>query len=415
MAESKKRVSVIVIGEEIISSFSKEKNFVFVSEKLYPLGFTLYLQVVGDNPDQIKFALRSAEKFSDFVVCSGGLGSTSDDITRKVASEFFGLPLEEDKGAIDMIRERYKMRVGRSDIPNVLRFQGTFPKGATPIPNEVGSAFGFKVEKDGKKFYFLPGVPREFADMFERFVLPDIISQFPDTEKLHEKTLKIFGITETYVEREVEKIGVPAGVKVSYLPRFPEVILKVFGPAERVEDFAGKVRSRLHNFVYSENPSDTLSKVVGELLLNGGFSVSTAESLTGGELANMITDTPGASRYFRGGQIVYTNEAKLSLGVSEETLKKHGAVSSECAKELARAVKEKFGATFGLSTTGVAGPAPLEGKPPGLFYVGLSSPDGEKYLELKFNIGRKNVKILASYFALKLLLDELRNTPHPRS
>ena len=409
MAESKKAISVIVIGEEIISSFTKEKNFVFVSEKLYPLGFTLYLQVVGDNPEQIKLALRNAEQFSDFVVCSGGLGSTSDDITRKTASEYFKLPLEENKDAISLIKKRYKMRVGRSDIPEVLRFQGTFPKGATPIPNEVGSAFGFKVEKNGKRFYFLPGVPREFANMFEMSVLPDIISHFPDVEKLHEKTLKIFGITETYVEREVEEIGVPDGVKVSYLPRFPEVILKVFGPAERVEEFAEKVRSRLHDFVYSENPSDTLSKVVGELLLKKGFSVSTAESLTGGELANMITDTPGASRYFRGGEVVYTNEAKLSLGVREETLRKHGAVSPECAKELAKAVREKFGSTFGLSTTGVAGPDPLEGKPPGLFYVGLSTPEGEKYLELKFNIGRKNVKILASYFALKLLFDELRS------
>jgi len=408
MDKREKKVSVVVIGEEIISSFTKEKNFVFVSEKLYPLGFSLYLQVVGDDREKIKFALSSAEKFSDFIVCSGGLGSTSDDITRKAASDYFNLPLEENEGAVKFIFERYQRRTGRSDIPDVLRFQGTFPKGAHPIPNYVGSAFGFKVERNGKIFYFLPGVPQEFADMFERSVLPDILSFFPELKRLEEKVFKIFGVTETYVEKTLQEIGIPEGVKVSYLPRFPEVILKVQGEPEILQDFAEKIRSNLSSFIYSEEKDKTLSSVVGELLLKNGQTISVAESLTGGELANMITDTPGSSKYFKGGEIVYTNEAKIKLGVNEETLKNFGAVSHECAKELARSVRERFNSTFGISTTGVAGPDPLEGKPPGLFYIGISSHQGEKSFELRFNIGRKNVKILASFFALKFLLEELK-------
>ncbi len=404
-----KRVAVVVMGEEIVSGFSQDKNFIYVAQKLYPLGYRVYCQFVGDDETEIKSALENAERFADVIICSGGLGSTKDDKTRFVASEYFGVPLKEDQKAIEEIFQRYKRRTGKEVFPDVLRLQGTFPVGAEPIPNHVGSAFGFKMRKHKKLFYFLPGVPAEFSFMFDGFVHKEILDLY-EVKKKGERIFKIFGVTETYVEREIENMGIPPSVRVSYLPRFPEVIIKLFGEEESLYSFALKVKERLKDYIYAEDERKTLSEVLGEILKSKKMTLAVAESLTGGELMNFITDVPGASEYFKGGEIVYSNEAKIKLGVKKETIENFGVVSHECAKELSESVRERFGTDIGISTTGVAGPEPLEGKSPGLFYIGVSFEDETESYEFRFNIGRKNVKILASFLAMKILKDKLKNT-----
>jgi nicotinamide-nucleotide amidase len=403
------KVSFLAIGEEIISGFREEKNIRNSSAYLYSLGFSTYIQLVGDKKEDIKFALKQAENFSDIIICSGGLGSTEDDITRFAVSEYFNVPLEENKEALEYMKEKLKARTGKDNVPDILKIQCLIPAGSTPIFNKSGSAPGFKIEKNQKIFYFLPGVSQEFSEMFQNFVLREIKEKFPHIKSLEEKVFKIFGLTETQIQKYLKDIGIPESVKISYLPSFPEVTIRIIGEKnERFFQFCDKVKEELKNFIYSENDQDNISKVVGKILEEKGFSISTAESLTGGELANLITDTPGSSKYFKGGEIVYSNEAKIRLGVRREVIEKFGAVSYECAEEMAKAVREKYNSDFGLSTTGVAGPDPLEGKPPGLFYVGFSSKNETTAFEFKFNIGRKYTKILCSHLALKILLDKIK-------
>lgn len=397
------KVSFVITGEEIISGFKQDKNFSYAARILYSAGFSIYAQFVGDRKDEIIFALKNAEKFSDIIICSGGLGSTSDDLTRFVASEYFGLELEENQKAIESIREKFFERTGRKDIPDILKIQALIPKGAEPLISEKGSAPGFKIEKNGKKFFFLPGVPTEFQEMFSKYVIPHLGFQ----EKKEIKIFKIFGLTETQIEKVINEIRVPPSVRVSYFPSFPEVVVRISGDRAEAEKFSKNVREKLKDFIYSEKEEESFKDVIGELLKKKKLTVSTAESLTGGELANMLTDIPGSSLYFKGGEIVYSNEAKMKLGVKKETIERFGAVSHECAKELAESVRKKFGTHIGISTTGVAGPDPLEGKNPGLFFIGISTENSTESYEFMFNIGRKYIKILCSYLALKLLKDKI--------
>ncbi len=404
MKDGKIKISVIIIGEEIISGLKQDKNFAYVGQKLYLLGTSLMCQIVGDRKEDLKYALENAEKVSEIIICSGGLGSTEDDITRYVAAEYFNLILEENKDALAEIEKKYMERTGRKPGEE-MKIQGTFPRGAKPIPNMVGSAFGFLIERNNKKFFFLPGVPAEFSQMFDEYVLPEIIKYF--TTQRYEKFFKIFGATETYVESVVKSVGIPEDLRVSYLPKFPEVLLRITGEREKVEWLSSKLKNILGGLIYSENPDDTLPRVLGRMLMERKITISTAESLTGGELANMITDVPGSSLYFKGGEVVYSNQAKVELGVRKGTIERFGAVSHECAKELAERVREKYKTDVGISTTGVAGPDQLEGKPPGLFYIGICIGKETESFKFMFNIGRKNVKILASYMALKILKDKI--------
>jgi nicotinamide-nucleotide amidase len=408
-------IAFVVIGEEIISGLTEEKNFKKVASELYDLGFSLYLQVVGDRKEDIKFALDKAEKFADFIICSGGLGSTSDDITRKVASEYFSLPLKQYDQAVESMKKRLEERFGRKydDIPDYLKIQCSFPAGAEIIPNTKGSAFGFKIKKGEKIFYFLPGVPFEFSAMFDEFVLEDIKKAFPNAFKYEKVVFKIFGLTETQIENYVEQIGIPDSVvRISYFPSFPEVMLRIIGKKQQsFFEFIEKVKDTVGNFIYSDDVNKSFKDVVSDFLKKSGLFISVAESFTGGELSNMITDVAGSSSYFRGGEIVYTADAKISLGVSKDVIERFGTVSHECARELARAAKSKFKSDIGLSTTGVAGPDKLEGKNPGLFYIGIAYPDDRvESFEFFFNIGRKNLKVLGAYLALKIVLDFLKKT-----
>lgn len=401
------KISLIITGEEIISGFRVDKNFSHAGRKLYDLGFSIHCQFVGDRKDDFLFALRCAEEFSDIIVCSGGLGSTSDDLTRFVATDYFGVELEENSKALEYIKQKYKERTGKDDIPETIRIQAKIPKNSEPLQNTTGSAPGFKIIKGEKQFFFLPGVPNEFQEMFSKYVMEYIRKKFPSIQEKEIKVFKIFGITETYAEKEIEKIGIPKGVKVSYFPSFPELTIRITGV--QIDSFVQKVKESLKEYIYSESDSDTFAGVVGNLLKEKGLTISTAESLTGGELANMLTDVPGSSIYFKGGEIVYSAEAKIKIGVSKEIIERFGTVSEECAKELSVKIREKFNTDIGISTTGVAGPDPLEGKPPGLFYIGISTKDKTEALEFRYNVGRKNVKILCSYLSMKILKDKIPN------
>lgn len=401
------RISFVISGEEIISGFRQDRNFAHAAKLLYDLGFSIYAEFVGDRKEDLLFALRCAEEFSDIVVCSGGLGSTSDDITRFVAAEYFGVSLEENSEAIAMIKKKFQERTGKAEIPLALRIQGMIPAGAEVIPNERGSAPGFKMEKNGKLFFFLPGVPAEFQQMFSH-VMENIIQKHPTLRKLSSRTFRIFGLTETQIEREIKDTGIPEGIRISYFPSFPEVIVRIRGEEDAVLKISERVRDRLNQYIYSESENESFPEHISGILKERGLTVATAESLTGGELANMLTDVPGSSLYFKGGEIVYSNEAKLKLGVRRETLENFGAVSHECARELAEKVRERFRTDIGLATTGVAGPDPAEGKEPGLFYIGISTKDFTESFEFLFNFGRKYTKILCSYLALRILKDSLK-------
>ena len=393
------RIFFVITGNEIISGFREETNFRFAAKRLSQLGWDLSLLVIGDSKEKIKEALSLAESKSDVIIVSGGLGSTSDDMTRYAASEYFSVELEENMEAKKHIEDFFE-RKGLT-APPLVGMQAMFPKGAKMLKNRFGTAFGFSFERRDKKFFFLPGVPLEFESIFSQ----EVMKQLSGSTSVYERVFKVFGLMETEIEERLKnnKQFSADGVNISFLPRFPEVTIRVYGEKERVDMLSDHIRNTIGYYVYSENDEDSLSSIVGKILSANGLTISVIESLTGGYLQDIITDVPGSSSYFKGGIVAYSDEMKMKLGVSKDIIQRFGAVSQECALSMAEAGEKFFDTDICISTTGVAGPSKICNKPVGNFFIGLSSRKTKFVKEFHFDIGRKRIKILCSYLAIDIL------------
>ena len=352
------RVEIINTGTELLLGRVTNTHLGFLAQGLLGLGLRVERQVTVPDGVAIAEALDEAMgRGAEIILVTGGLGPTSDDITREAVSEAFGKKLIFHQEILDGIGVKFARR--KLQMNDLQRSQAMVPEGGVVLENAHGTAPGLIVENDKTVAILLPGPPRELRPMWTDTALPWLQKRFADRlEPLHEVTLRILGLGETkvqlLVEKEIKELG---PVEVGYCARAGEVDLRLIAPEENlVRKAADFARSRLSEAIYAEG-TETMEQAVVRIARAAGKSVATAESCTGGLVANRITNVPGSSEMFRYGWVTYANEAKMTeLGVAAELLQKHGAVSGQVAQAMAAGALRKSGADAAVAVTGIAGP-----------------------------------------------------------
>jgi nicotinamide-nucleotide amidase len=342
---------------------------------------------------------------SDLIIVTGGLGPTSDDLTRDAAAEAFGLELVFHQEILDGIAARFAQR--KLVMNELQRSQALVPKGGVVLENNFGTAPGLILQNHETVAILLPGPPRELRPMWENDALPWLRRHFHEKlAPLHEISLRVLGVGESRVQLLVEEeIRALGPIEIGYCARPGEVDLRLISTDETlVQSGADLARAKLGCAIYAAG-NETMEHAVVRLLRAGGKTVATAESCTGGLVASRITDVPGSSAVFRSGWVTYADEAKTrELGVPAELIQKHGAVSAEVAAALADGALRESGADLAVAVTGIAGPEAVEGKPVGLVYFGLAVRGGETRSEERtLGSSREGFKNMAAQIALDLV------------
>lgn len=362
------RVTIVSTGDELMQGIIVNTNAAWLAEQCHQLGHDVVWQVtVSDDEGPIDGAIKEATTKAACVIVSGGLGPTADDVTRTL-----------------------------------------IPKGGKLLANAVGTAPGVQVTLGQTEVFFLPGVPQELVHIFTDSIVPWLRER---REGAHvEHILRCFGIPEASIDEKLKEVDL-CGTRLSFRVKFPEILLKVLAreptdnqARQKAEKAVTHIRQCLGDVVYGEG-DPTLSQVVGDLLRVKRTTLAIAESCTGGQIADLITDIPGSSDYFERGVVTYSNRSKMELlGVADATIRKHGAVSRECALEMARGVRMRSGTTLGLAVTGIAGPTGgTAEKPVGTVYLALAWDGGERAEHFCFTRERKAFKQLVSWTALDIL------------
>jgi nicotinamide-nucleotide amidase len=402
------RAAIVSTGDELTTGRIADTNAQWIADKLFELGIDVVTVVtVGDYPERLEWAWRQALGQADVVISTGGIGPTADDLTTETVARVLGRRLVEDTPSADRIRKFFGSRGVEMPLNNLK--QALMPEGYVLVPNAFGTAPGYRVEADGKHVVVLPGVPREMKPMVEETVLPWLRAQRgSDVYLAH--IFQTFGISESGLDELVAGVVDPADGRVSFRASFPEVSMRVVvhgtpdEAAKRLDAVAVRLRERLGEFCYGEGAT-SMEEVVGRSLARRGWKLALAESCTGGLVAHRVTAIPGSSAYFLGGVEAYANTAKMALlGVRRETLQQHGAVSEECAGEMAAGARTAFGADVAVSTTGIAGPdGGTPQKPVGFVCFGLATADGVQTRTHQLWGTRDWVKLLASQVALDMV------------
>ena len=423
--------AVLSIGTELTRGELVNSNAAWLSTGLTDLGFEVVEHdTVDDDETRIIEALERLAKIAEVIVCTGGLGPTTDDLTTVTVAKAIGKGVVRDEASLDHIRRRFE-RLGRVMTPSNEK-QADFPEGATILPNPIGTAAGFGVELiSGEKrarAFFMPGVPTEMKRMFDEQVVPRIRDIAPNDS--HQIRFRTFGLGESVVGEKLAGVEEAfPGVTIGYRAHFPEIEVKVLarapGPASRrggvapadpqavvrdlAERAAKEVQSRLGEVIYG-GVDDTFAGVMGRTLRSRNWTLAIAESCTGGLVGHMITREAGASDILLLDAVTYANSAKQAvLGVDEEVLRGHGAVSAECACAMAKGARRVSGANVALAITGVAGPGGgTEAKPVGLVYLAVSTESGTEVVERRFAGDRQWIQTIAAYAGLQMVRDAAR-------
>ncbi|MEU8341828.1 CinA family nicotinamide mononucleotide deamidase-related protein [Spirillospora sp. NPDC048832] len=370
------RVELLTVGDELLLGDTVNGNAAWLGRRLADHGVEVTRSVVvGDDLEVIVAAVEAALGRADAVITTGGLGPTSDDLTRDALAAAAGVPLVRDPELEARLRAR-TARAGRELRPMALRMADV-PKGAGLLANSAGSAPGLRVELPGGVVYALPGVPFEMHTIMDEVVLPEL-ARTAGLPAVARRTLRTARLWESVVATRLAEVEAMDGVRLAYLPGPAEVRVRitVAGPdaAGRLAGVEARVRDLLGDAVYGAE-DETLDRVVHRLLAERGATVAAAESLTGGLLGAELTEMPGSSATFAGGMVTYATEAKHRLlGVPAELLAAHGAVHPDVAAAMAAGARDALGATYGLAVTGVAGPEPQDGRPVGTVYAAVAGP-----------------------------------------
>lgn len=404
-----KTAEILCVGTEILIGEIVNTNAAYISSRLAEMGISQYHQgVVGDNPERLRTFLTSALSRCDLVILTGGLGPTYDDLTKETVADVMGRKLELDPRSLERVKS-YFDRLGRKMTDNNIK-QAMMPQGCEVFDNDVGTAPGCAIEdgEKGKCVIILPGPPREMKDMFEKKVAPFLEKRREYV--LYSESLNIFGMGESAVEDALrEFMEASENPTVAPYAIDGECRLRVTARAKSREEGREKVKETENKILessvgpYVYGIDTTLEKTLISLLRDKNMTVTFAESCTGGLLAGRLTSVPGASDVFDGGVVSYAERVKHDfLGVKSETLEKYGAVSAECAVEMAKGVRMFVGADLGVSVTGLAGPGGgTEEKPVGTVFIGVSDRSGERAVELHIrDNGREYVRNIAVKNAL---------------
>jgi nicotinamide-nucleotide amidase len=418
MSNPHRSAEVISVGTELLLGDILNTNAQFLAQQLAQLGIPHYYQtVVGDNILRIQKAVAIACERSRLLIFTGGLGPTPDDLTTETLADFFGVPLVERPEVLEDIAQKYARR-GRQ-MPPSNRKQAFLPQDAMVLPNPTGSAPGMIWQpRSGLTILTFPGVPSEMKEMWQQTAVPYLISQGWGQEMIYSRTLRFWGIAESALAEKVSPFLDMQNPTVAPYAGNGEVRLRVSAKAATEAEalsLIAPVEKRLRAIGGQDLfgvDNDTLASVVGELLKAKGQTLAVAESCTGGGLGHLITTVSGSSAYFRGGVISYDNQIKIDLlGVNANDLAQQGAVSETVACQMASGVRQRLGASWGISITGIAGPdGGTEEKPVGLVYIGIASPDGQvEGIQFQFGAfrGRDFTRWLSACTALDLLRRKL--------
>jgi len=378
-----KKASIVSIGNELLSGQTIGTNASYLSEKLLSIGIPVVSSyTIGDEIDSIVRALNLASSDADIVIATGGLGPTDDDLTRQAFAEFLGAELQLQSDLLEKIQNMFARRERQMSAKN--KIQAYIPAGTKALENNLGTAPGIRAEHKGKLLFALPGVPLEMKQMFEETVLPEL-QKFGSGQAVVTRKLKCFGTGESNIAEMLgDLMQRGRNPLVNCTAGHGIITLHIVATAKdkaQAQQMAEKdeklLRDILGEFVYGTG-EQSLAEVVGEKLAQQNKTIAVAESCTGGTLAKLLTDIPGASGYFTYGWITYSNDAKISeLGVPADLIEKYGAVSEQVAEAMARGAREKAGTDFAVGITGIAGPTGAsEQKPVGLVYISVDTSNG---------------------------------------
>jgi nicotinamide-nucleotide amidase len=404
------KAAVLSIGTELTRGELVDTNAGALADRLTALGFEIVrMQTVDDDVGRIVSVLRELASKVSVVVATGGLGPTSDDLTAAAVAEAFGAPLERDEASLAHIKRLFASF--NREMPTNNEKQADFPRGSTILPNAMGTAPGFAIERDGTSFFFMPGVPREMEVIFEDSVVRAL---GPKARPVgYQVRLRTFGLTESELATKVQALDAESmNVTLGYRASFPEIELKIWARGDDPRDcedrarlVAGRAREILGEAVYGDDTT-SFAAAVGESLRRRRLTLAVAESCTGGLVCSMLTDIAGSSDFLLGGAVVYSNLSKTELlGVSPEILRAHGAVSAETAHAMAEGARAAVDADLSVAITGIAGPGGgSDDKPVGTVHFGLARR-GQKTVSIhrKLRGDRERIRTLAAYVALRMV------------
>ena len=398
-------IAILVTGDELLNGEITDTNTSTIAELLSRYGFRLRCSLaVPDQEKEIIAALKYLAAHVPYVIVTGGLGSTRDDLTARAAARAFNQPQVINEVAMDMVRNWFSSRK-RSMEPSNER-QALLPQWAQPMANSIGTAPGFSLRHLNCQLFFLPGVPTEMKAMLEQSVLPLLQQDNPEIYPLQLRTYKIFGLPEPRINRMIPYTELPAGVDVAFGLDYPLVHLKLKADGEdamqRLDMAELLILKELGPHVMARD-EETPAANVGSMLIREKLTLSLAESCTGGLLASMFTSQAGASAFLERGGVTYANSAKTGwLGVPQQILDQHGAVSEECALAMARGLRATSKTDLAVAITGVAGP---EGgspqKPVGTVFIAMATEDNVHVKRYQFSGSRNQVQLMSAYMALE--------------
>jgi len=404
------RTILINTGTELLLGDVQDAHLAFIAREIFPFGLRIEERRTVPDSDVIRRTLTELFPHCELLFVTGGLGPTTDDITREMVAESLGLELRQDPQLLAWLQERLQVR-GIKWTSGIARQADVLP-GADVLPNEKGSAPGFYLKANidpsipSPHVFVLPGPPRELQPMFRKSAMPILKSIIDMPGQVERRSYSIAGMGESLVEKAIgEKVLAILGIELGYCARPGEVEVRVIGDPNAIQAADAIIRGELGLSIFSDN-DEALEEVVVGLLKQGKQTLATAESCTGGLIANQITNVSGASEVFLAGYITYANSAKSDiLNVDSKLIDKNGAVSEAVARAMAEGARTRAASTFGLATTGIAGPTGgSTEKPVGTVYFALASEDSETVArKFVFPTDRETFKQLAARAALDLL------------
>lgn len=405
------KAELLTIGDEILYGQINDTNSQWMSQELDQVGIRVVRKTtVGDNREDILAAFAEAESRAEIVLITGGLGPTNDDLTKPLLAEYFDCKLEMNQEALKEVTSFFNSK-GREITP-INEKQAELPICAKKVTNILGTAPGMWLERNGRVFVSMPGVPHEMKRMMTDTIIPHL-QKFFKTDVIFHKLVKTIGIGESWLADEIKdwEEGLPEHIKLAYLPSLGQVKLRLTAVGANMESLKEQVEAQIDGlkkyaskYIYGYD-RDEIQTVVGQMLKDNKLTVSFAESCTGGYISHLITSTAGSSAYFQGSVIPYHNELKEQvLGVKKSTLEAHGAVSEETVTEMANNVRVKFNSSIGIAISGIAGPGGgTPEKPVGTVWIAYA--DGNQTVSRKLQLWKdRDVNIKATAAAVLNLI-----------
>lgn len=412
---------ILTIGDEILYGQIVDTNSQWMGAELSDAGIKVIRKTtVGDVAGEILTAFAEAEKRADIILITGGLGPTSDDLTKPCLAKYFNCEMRIHEEALAEVTEFFRSR-GRT-LTELNRQQACLPVCCEKITNRLGTAPGMWFQKKGKVFVSMPGVPHEMKAMMQETIIPKLRQTF-ETPFIYHSIVRTAGIGESFLAEKIAawEQSLPPHIRLAYLPGYGEVKLRLTAIGTSLPDLEKEVTALVEklqplagHYIYGSG-TETLEVVTGRLLREKSLTVSVAESCTGGYLSHLITSVPGSSEYFQGSVVAYSNEVKINeIGVDAETLKAHGAVSEAVIREMAEKVRIKFHSDIGVATSGIAGPGGgTPEKPVGTVWIAYADQHKTVARKLQLSKDRLINVMVSSSAVLNLIRLSLKESLSP--